>query len=372
MAALVAACGQPSPVAAGEGADGSRSPPVGRDALRMPTPRAAHSAVALPGGRVLLIGGCVAESCEGGPESATVDAFDPARRIFHPAGTLTMRRVSTTAVLLASGKVLIAGGWAGPAVTSSVELFDPATGKSRHVGELSEPRADIAAVTLRDGRVLLAGGYGDGAARDSVDIYDTRTRSLSRAGNLVIARAGAGAALLADGRVLLAGGGTNGAAGLAPTASAEIFDPVAKSSSATGSLREARYKHATVRLGDGVLVLGGSDARDAGGKLRSVERFDPRTGTFAAAGQLAEARYKIAGAVVFLPNGKVLVAGGARRAELYDPATSRSVAVGPDMGRSLNFASASLLPNGSVLVAGGYDERGIRMNDRAWIVTAPR
>ncbi|MCA1662047.1 MAG: hypothetical protein LC648_07765, partial [Novosphingobium sp.] len=72
--------------------------------------------------------------------------------------------------------------------------------------------------------------------------------------------------------------------------------------------------------------------------------------------------------VVVLPDGRVLVAGGASRAELYDPATRRSAMTGPDFGRRLNFASATLLSNGAVLVAGGYDENGIRMSDGAWIL----
>ena len=37
----------------------------------MPVARAAHSAVAVADGRVLLIGGCVRESCEAGPDSST-------------------------------------------------------------------------------------------------------------------------------------------------------------------------------------------------------------------------------------------------------------------------------------------------------------
>lgn len=365
--ALVAACGRPAAVASGE----EPQSPAAIGALEMPTARAAHSAVALPDGRVLLIGGCVAESCEGGPESATVDAFDPTTRTFRPAGTLTMRRVSTTAVLLASGEVLIAGGWAGSTVTAAVEIFDPRTGKSRAVGDLSEPRADIAAVTLADGRVLLAGGYGGGEAKAGVDIFDPADSSITPAGRLVQPRSSARAVLLADGRVLLVGGGTGGGGGVVPTASAEIFDPATNRSSATGSLAEARYKHAAVALRDGrVLVLGGSDERDSRGKLRSVEAFDPRTGRFAPAGELGEARYKIASAVLLLPSGKVLIAGGGRRAEVYDPATSRAAAVGPDFGRRLNFATASPLPGGAVLVAGGYDEDGIRMSRRAWVLTA--
>jgi hypothetical protein len=197
-----------------------------------------------------------------------------------------------------------------------------------------------------------------------VELFDPKTSTLSPAGALSVPRAGAAAALLANGTVLLAGGA---GAGLRPTAAAEIFDPAVRRSAPVGSLAEARYKHAAVALPDGrVLVIGGSDARDSRGKLRSIESFDPATRTFRPAGTMLEPRYKIANAVQLLPGGKVLIAGGGVRAELYDPATRRSTAVGPDFGAALNFATASLLPDGSVLVAGGYGERGIAMSARAW------
>jgi hypothetical protein len=323
--------------------------------------------VALADGRVLLIGGCVAASCEGGPASAFVDTFDPRTDTIERSGSLAMRRVSTTAVGLASGKVLIAGGWVGSAVSGSVEIYDPATGSSREVGTLRQPRADMAAVTLADGRVLLAGGFADGAAVAQVDIFDPATETMQPAGQLLVPRAGAGAALLPDGRVLVVAGGVSGGRGVAPTDSAEIFDPRTGRSVATGSLAHARYKHAVVGLGDGrVLALGGSDGRDADGKLNAVEIFDPASGAFRPAGNLLEARYKIGGAVVLLPDHRVLVAGGGLRAEVYDVASGKAVAVGPEFGKRLNFASATLLPDGSILYAGGYDEAGIQMSDRAW------
>ena len=115
-----------------------------------------------------------------------------------------------------------------------------------------------------------------------------------------------------------------------------------------------------------MLVLGGSDDRDAGGKLTSIEMFDPATGAFRAAGDLIEARYKMGGAAVLLPANRVLLAGGGLRSEVYDVRTGRSVPAGPVFGQRLNFASATLLFDGSVLVAGGYDEDGIRMSGRAW------
>jgi hypothetical protein len=223
--------------------------------------------------------------------------------------------------------VLVAGGWVGSTVSSSVELFDPNTGQSKEIGALSAPRADVATVALHNGDVLFIGGYGSGEASAGVDVYDASTTVVRSAGELRTARAGAGAALLDDGRVLVVGGGTTSQGRLAPTATAEIFDPKTGKSVATGSLAVARYKHATVRLRDGrVLVVGGSDERDSRGKLRSIEVFQPGRARFEAAGEMLEARFKIGGAVVELPNGKVVIAGGGHRPELYDPKTLTSVA----------------------------------------------
>jgi hypothetical protein len=117
-----------------------------------------------------------------------------------------------------------------------------------------------------------------------------------------------------------------------------------------------------------VLAIGGSDHRDIRGKLNSVERFDPAAGAFASAGRLLEARFKIGSTVQLMPDGRVLIAGGGTRAEVYDPATRKSRYVGPDTGKTLNFATATPLPGGRVLIAGGYDESGIRMSAEAWIL----
>jgi hypothetical protein len=332
----------------------------------MPVPRAAHAAIALLDGRVLLIGGCVEESCEAGPQSATVDAYDPSSRRFTRLGQLLDRRLSAVAMPLPSGEILIAGGWVGPHVSPLVEAFDPALGRSRRLPALSVARADIAAVRLEDGRILLAGGYDGEGPVDLVEIFDPSKGTVAPAGRLSIPRAGAGGALLANGQVLLVGGATEGRR---PTAAAELFDPASGRSTPVGSLAQARYKHAVVGLRDSrVLVIGGSDHRDAQGKLRSIEVFDPTSNSFRSAGQLLEPRFKIPATVLLLGNGKVLIAGGAGRAELYDPGTARSAYVGPDIGKPLNFATATLLPDGNVLLAGGYDERGIRMSSEAWLI----
>lgn len=369
----LAACGSPATVRADKGVDKEAN----ADGIAMTSPRAAHAAVALRDGRVLLIGGCVLESCEIGPASATVEAFDPETSRFAAAGRLLERRTSAIAANLPSGEILLAGGWVGSEVTATTELFDPATGRSRAGPILGAARADIAVGRLPDGRVLLAGGYGGGRALNLVEIFDPADATVRSVGRLLTPRAGARAARLPDGRFLIVGGGTTGDSGLAPLAEAEIFDPATGRSTRTGPLAQARYKHAVVAGADGrVFVFGGSDARDRDGKLRSVERYDAASGRFSAAGELIEARFKIADAAVLLKDGGLLIGGGAARAEVYDPATGRSSLTGPDTGRRLNFATATRLPDGRVLLAGGYDEDGIRMNDRAWVLSpaesAPR
>ena len=360
-AMLLPACGPPS----GATNTGTKT----ASALSMPVPRAAHSAAALPDGRVLLIGGCVAESCEAGPDSSTVDAFDPRTGNFSRAGSLLQPRVGTTAVPLGDGRVFIAGGWSGSQVTPATETFSAADGRSRAGPQLSTPRADMAAVTLKDGRILLAGGYDGRGALSVIEVYDPRTNQLRRIGSLTLARTGAGAALLPDGRVLVVGGGINSGDSLRATATAEIVDAATGRSAATGSLADARYKHAVVALPDGkILVLGGSDERDSNGTLDSVEAFDAAAGLFRPAGRLTSRRYKIANSIVALRDGRLLITGGAPRAEIYDPAAMTSVEAGPSFGGSLNFSTASQTSDGSVLVAGGYYEDGIRMSRGAWLL----
>jgi hypothetical protein len=60
-----------------------------------------------------------------------------------------------------------------------------------------------------------------------------------------------------------------------------------------------------------------------------------------------------------LPNGKVLITGGAGTStELYDPVTDTFAASTPSMNTARGGATATLLPNGKVLIAGGSGEAG--------------
>jgi hypothetical protein len=87
--------------------------------------------------------------------------------------------------------------------------------------------------------------------------------------------------------------------------------------------------------------------------------YDPVSNTFAESTPVMNLAHLQAVAAL-LPNGKVLIAGGAfgenaRDTELYDPVgnTFANGNITPGMVIGRNLATATLLPNGNVLIAGG-------------------
>lgn len=128
----------------------------------------------------------------------------------------------------------------------------------------------------------------------------------------------------------------------------------------------ARNKYAAALLPTGsVLITGGTNEQGRHG-LTQAEIYDPAKGTFTATGNMISARYKLHNALVVLPNGKVVVAGGAQSVEVYDPVTGTfSTAVG-SLDEARYFSTATLLQNGKVLIVGGY-RMGIVSTAAAWI-----
>ncbi len=340
------------------------------DAVQLSSPRAAHASITLDDGRILLLGGCVRDGCESGPASAVVDIFDPKGGTFANGGRLLSSKVVSQAVKLSDGRIFVVAGWEQGKASASAEIFDPTTGRSQSVGSLSTTRGDVSVVTLADGRVLIAGGF-DGRQRLSgAEIFDPRTGLFSPVGPLNEARSGTELVLLKSGRVLVVGGVAGQSGATKPIASAEIFDPATGRFTATGSLGEARFKHAALALPDGrVLVIAGSDERGRdGGKKRTLEIYDPVRGEFTPGGTLHHARYKLTDAVALLADGRVLIGGSGRYPEVYNPATRKSTQLAVDLGRSWNFMTASILADGRVLLAGGYSEDGLEVSDRTWLL----
>lgn len=232
---------------------------------------------------------------------------------------------------------------------------------------MTTPRANAAAIRLRDGRVLICGGTATGQVGGvlaSAELYDPAARTFTPTGPMTVPRAGQTITMLSDGRVLLTGGVQN-AGFRSQLASAETYDPASGTFSATGAMSTPREGHTATMLRDGrVLIAGGSD--NGIHTLDSAEIYDPSIGTFSGAGHLKQPR--VAHVAALLGTGKVLIAGGGRggmpggyisydTAELYDPATRRFTAMRAHMRSDRVGAAAVRLGDGRVLIVGGKSGR---------------
>ncbi len=323
----------------------------------MQAPRAAHTATTLPDGRVLVAGGFTGEASA----ATSAEVFDPVHGTFAPLPRMVTPRHSHTATLLPDGRVLIAGGYAaGNAPIVAAELFDPVAGTFTPTGPLRAPRAGHVAVLLGDGRVLLAGGIGpDWTFLASAELYDPATGRFAPTGDLTVPRESHVAVRLSDGRILVVGGHQGRRADITLYASAEVYDPADGTFRRVAEMGVRRHKHDAIVLGDGrVLVTGGADERDSEGVYRSTELFDPKSLTFSPGPELRLPRYKHQGSSLLLPNGQVLLAGGAPQAELFDPATNAFSLVSGEPRMAGQFSAAALLAGGGALITGGYGNRG--------------
>jgi hypothetical protein len=232
------------------------------------------------------------------------------------------------------------------------------------------PRDLATVVVLADGKVLIAGGFDGNRLRTDAEIFDPATSRMSPVGPLNQARSGATGTLLPNGKVLIVGGGKSVSPNREALASAELFDPTTGTFELTGSLAQRRYKHGAIALASGdVLVVGGSDQRDYEGKLRTVERYDFASGQFMPAGNLAVPRFKLAGSLVLLSGERVLVAAGAEQPEIFDVRSGQGALVDASLGGEWNYLAALPLANTAAFLAGGYREGTIAVTDRSWLLS---
>jgi large repetitive protein len=253
---------------------------------------------------------------------------------FTPVGSMTTARAYHTAILLPTGKVLIAGGVGQDSQPlASAELYDPATAKFMSVN-MTTARADPAVILLPTGKVLIAGGVGQGSQPlASAELYDPATAQFTAVGNMTTAGA-QGATLLANGKVLFCCGND---------LSAEVFDPVTEIFTATGSMVSTGGTTTLLRNGK-VLVTGAHNA----------QLYDPASGAFTLTGGYADPSPSW-DTVTLLLDGRVLLTGCAGYAcsvgatELFDPQSGAFSVTGPMRGWAADTVRATLLVNGSVL-----------------------
>ena len=331
----------------------------------MHEPRFAHTATTLRDGRVLIVGGTA-------PSSATdmaSELFDSKSQKFAAAGPMVTPRKGHSATLLFDGRVLIAGGYDDNGdYLRSAELYDPATGKFTSAGQMTTARADHVAVDLLDGTVLLVGGVGTGwTFLASAELYDPVSERFRPTGTMHMPRESHAVVRLADGRVLVVGGHQGRRADIQLYASAEIYNPSTKAFSNAGNMGIKRHKHEAALLADGrVLITGGADERDSRGVYKSAEIFDAGTNLFHATGDMNIGRYKHRGTAVMLNDARIFLAGGASRAEIFDPISHSFTTVSGAANLSGQFSASARLHDGSVLITGGYGN-GESATAGAWL-----
>ena len=326
--------------------------------------RGLHTATLLPDNKVLVAYGSNSRAYGKGTGYvglSSIEVYDAGTGTFTEiVGEDGLGTYGHTATLLPDGKVLLAGGfvnsvWDYGGVSTSdhgATLYDSATGVFGGTGNMTASRGGHTAILLANGKVLIAGGANQdptGTGLASAELYDPSTGTFTQTGSMVVGRFLHTATQLQDGKVLIVGGALTSASG--PIATAEVYDPASGIFTTTGAMATARKQHTATLLSDGkVLIVGGTTST---GMTATAEVYDPSTGSFSPTGSMAEAR--TFHTATLLPNGTVLVAGGGDNnstAEVYVPATRAfGITGGMEIGRSGH--TATLLPNGSVLVVGG-------------------
>ena len=315
--------------------------------------RALHTATRLRDGRVLIVGG-------GTPETgiASAELLDLAR---NTSQLISMRtpRVAHTATLLDDGTVLIVGGGYSSAPSArTAELFDPVTETFVATGSPLEPRVDHAAVRLASGKVLILVGDISGVGSTpttGAELYDPLTKSFTSTGSMRTARRPYGVTLLRNGLVLVAGGTTTNHRVIAQS---ELYDPAAAAFRSTGSLLTPRQKHASALLANGmVMIAAGSTGENSDDLLATSEMYDPASERFVAGPLLTARRHKVA--AVALEQDRVVIAGGATMlAEVLDFGMNAFRPVSGAGSAERFFPTVTMLGDGTALITGGYTRGG--------------
>lgn len=242
------------------------------------TPRFGHTATLLNTGHVMV---CAGNNLQQGTGQVldSVEIYNPVLQTWTLATWLPIARMYHSATLLATGEVLVLGGYSGAQnkAIDDASLFDPVQRTWRKVQPLPRRRMDHTATLLDDGRVLVVGGtdepFNPGLAR--AELYDPQTDSWSSPAELAYGRKAHSATKLRSGRVLVVG--SNDYSNPSDTRMTEVFDPVSNHWGLSAELEGGRYLHSASLLSSGqLLVAAGHLPVPDPAYMTSVELFTER------------------------------------------------------------------------------------------------
>jgi hypothetical protein len=252
--------------------------------------------------------------------------------------------------------VVVAGGFSKlfgsvPIASTLVRIYENG---QWHVaaGHLNYGRLEHGALLLPSGKVLLAGGLGQSKEPlHSIELFDPQTGMCSLLPSMQIAREHPRLNLLPDGRVLITGSETQ-AEILAPSDTAACGYVIRFSK---GKSYTKHTDHVAISLSDG-----SGDVMLFGGRTTTIERFDCRTETFSLSrARLPKVLDDQAAAVLY--DGRILLAGGQEvwnnlcisDTWLYNPADDSLIA-GPLLKPTAKTADGKI-PGGNRQLRGASD-----------------
>ncbi|HEX3054723.1 MAG TPA: hypothetical protein VHP82_01115 [Gaiellaceae bacterium] len=209
----------------------------------LPEALAKASAVALPGGKLLVLGGET-----GGSSTDQVLLGSPQR--LRPAGRLPVPTHDAAAALLGADVLLFGGGQASS--TDAIVRVDAATGRARAAGTLDEPLSDLGAAVVR-GKAYLVGGYTGARYASAILRYDGGART-TMAGRLPAGTRYAGVAALGE-TIVVAGGLTPAGA----TSAVYTVDPRTHRVRRTATLPAPEAHAGMAALGGALYLVGGRE-----------------------------------------------------------------------------------------------------------------
>lgn len=303
------------------------------DTGSMLTTRGRYAALLLPSGKVLVAGGANASML------ASAEIYSPDTGTWSPAGSMSTVRRSHTMTLLLSGKVLVTGGatstLATPTDTRSADIYDPETNTWTAATPMAFERYGHTATLLPSGKVLVIGGTSSGTMSRIPELYDPETDTWVAVASMnATNRRNHAALLLPSGRVLVVGG----------AAASELYDPETDTWALATGVSGTSWTDAFLLQSGRVLLTAG----------RSLAFYDPHLNIQTNAGTFIHERDNQV--QVRLASGNLLVTGGSYShsaiSELFDPITGRT-AFTTNMPAMRYYAKGVLLASGKVLVAGG-------------------
>lgn len=122
----------------------------------MNVPRVGHSAIRLPNGNVLILGG---QNNKGAVLEVELYDFDTKK--YYSKGPMPASQLQVMPILLKNGKILLVGGENESGLSAELMEYEPLSNQFRHLGELYDNRVAPNLTLLKNGLVLVTNGRCD-------------------------------------------------------------------------------------------------------------------------------------------------------------------------------------------------------------------